>query len=197
MATNSAINTNSPIGVTKGGVGAATFTDHGVLVGSGTGAVTALTVGTDGQVLLGDSANDPVFATLASAGGTVTFTPGAGTLNLEAAGGGLDWSEETANAKTIVNDEGYISNDGADLIVFTLPATAAVGTEWAITGKGTGLWEVDQSADQYINLGADTTTVGTGGKLESTATFDCIEVVCTVADLGWTVRNYVGTITVT
>jgi len=69
--------------VTDGGTGASTLTDHGVLVGAGTSAITALTVGTDGQVLLGSSAADPVFATLTSSGATIAFTPGAGTLNLE------------------------------------------------------------------------------------------------------------------
>lgn len=83
MATKNAIDSNIPIEVSNGGSGAATFTDHGVLVGSGTSAFTALTVGTDGQVLLGSSAADPVFATLTSSGSTIAFTPGAGTLNLE------------------------------------------------------------------------------------------------------------------
>ena len=64
-----------------------TQTDHGVLVGSGdSNAVTALAVGIDGQVLLGDSANDPTFATIASADTSVEFTLGAGTLDLSAVG---------------------------------------------------------------------------------------------------------------
>lgn len=73
----------SPISVAEGGTGGATFTDHGVLVGSGTGAITALAVGTNGQVILGSTGADPVFATLTSSGSTIAFTPGAGTLNLE------------------------------------------------------------------------------------------------------------------
>lgn len=68
--------------VTDGGTGASTLTDHGVLVGSGTAAVTAITVGTDGQVLVGSSAADPVFATLASSDGSITYATGAGTLGL-------------------------------------------------------------------------------------------------------------------
>jgi len=84
MATINAIGSNIPIEITKGGTGLATITDHGVLVGSGTGAITPLTVGTDGQVLVGSTGADPVFYTLTSTGGTITFTPGAGTLNLEA-----------------------------------------------------------------------------------------------------------------
>lgn len=73
---------DAPFDVANGGTGATSLTDNAVLVGSGTGAVTALTVGTDGQVLLGSTAADPVFADLASADGTVAFTAGAGTLDL-------------------------------------------------------------------------------------------------------------------
>lgn len=72
--------------VTDGGTGASTLLDHGVLVGSGTAAVTPLAVGTDGQVLLGSTGADPVFATLTSTGGTIDFTTGAGLLNLETNG---------------------------------------------------------------------------------------------------------------
>jgi len=68
--------------VAQGGTGASTFTDHGVLVGSGTSAIDALTVGTDGQLLIGDSANDPVFGTL-TAGDSLTATIGAGTLEID------------------------------------------------------------------------------------------------------------------
>jgi hypothetical protein len=59
MATNNAINIPLPADVSNGGFGAASLTDGGLLVGSGTGAVTALTVGTDGQVLVGNTGADP------------------------------------------------------------------------------------------------------------------------------------------
>ncbi|SDF46234.1 hypothetical protein [Thalassobaculum litoreum] len=48
--------------VAKGGTGAATFTDGGVLVGNGTGAVQATSAGTSGQVLTSNGAGvDPTF----------------------------------------------------------------------------------------------------------------------------------------
>jgi hypothetical protein len=59
-------------------------TEHAVQVGDATGGIESLAVGTDGQVLLGATAGDPAFATLTSSGGTITFTPGANSLNLEA-----------------------------------------------------------------------------------------------------------------
>lgn len=127
--------------VTDGGTGASTLLDHGVLVGSGTGAITPLAVGTDGQVLLGSSAADPVFATLTSSGGTITFTPGAGTLNLETAGGvATTYATDSGNAApaagtitiaggTNINTAGAGSTVTINLDdVIYLPSTNAAGT---------------------------------------------------------------------
>ena len=41
-----------------------------------------------------------------------------------------------------------------------------------------------------------TTTTGTGGYLESTHSKDSVELVCVVADTGWSVISSVGNITV-
>ena len=62
---NGAVNLNSltlttPLVVSSGGTGAATFTDGAVLLGSGTGAITALDVTTKGSLLAGDGTTDPV-----------------------------------------------------------------------------------------------------------------------------------------
>ena len=64
-----------PLGVASGGTGAATLTDGGILLGSGTGAITATAVLTDGQVLVGDGSGDPV----AESGATLRSSLGLGT----------------------------------------------------------------------------------------------------------------------
>jgi len=46
--------------VADGGTGASTLLDGGLLVGSGTGAITALAVMADGEVVVGDGTTDPV-----------------------------------------------------------------------------------------------------------------------------------------
>jgi len=57
--------------VAQGGTGAGTFTANGVLVGNGTGAVTATAVGTSGQVLTSNgSGSAPTFQTASSGGAT-------------------------------------------------------------------------------------------------------------------------------
>jgi hypothetical protein len=58
-------------------------TNHAVQIGNIANNLTSLAIGTDGQVLLGATGADPAFATLTSTGGTIAFTTGVNTLNLE------------------------------------------------------------------------------------------------------------------
>lgn len=87
-----------------GGGGSSTFhtdagdatVDSGAITIAGVGEVTTsgavhtvsvgLTQGTDGQLLIGSTGADAAWANLTSSGGSITITPGAGTLNIEAAG---------------------------------------------------------------------------------------------------------------
>ena len=121
-----------PVG--NGGSGAATLTDHGVLVGSGTGAITALAVGTNGQVLVGSSAADPVFATIASADSTITVTGGAGTLDL---------ATGSAVAKSFATDSGTATPSSGTITIAggTNCNTAGSGSTVTIncTGGGSGM----------------------------------------------------------
>jgi hypothetical protein len=48
------------VAVNQGGTGATSLTDGGILLGSGTGAITATSVLGDGEILIGDASGDPV-----------------------------------------------------------------------------------------------------------------------------------------
>ena len=61
--------------VADGGTGASTLTDGGVLLGSGTGAITAMAVLADGEMIVGDGSGDPV----AESGATLRTSIGLGT----------------------------------------------------------------------------------------------------------------------
>ena len=63
------------VGVAYGGTGASTLTDGGVLLGSGTGAITAMNVLGDGEFIVGDGTTDPV----AESGATARASLGLGT----------------------------------------------------------------------------------------------------------------------
>ncbi len=74
--------------VVDGGSGAGTFTDGGILLGSGTGAFTALGVATNGQIPIGDNSTDPVLATI-TAGGGIGVANGAGTITISGTDTGM------------------------------------------------------------------------------------------------------------
>jgi hypothetical protein len=63
------------VGVAYGGTGASSLTDGGVLLGSGTGAITAMSVLSDGEMIVGDGSTDPV----AESGATLRTSIGVGT----------------------------------------------------------------------------------------------------------------------
>jgi len=214
MATINSIGSNKPIEVSFGGTGAGTLT--GILTGNGTSAVTASTVtqngvlyagasnavssaavGTNGQAFLGATSAAPAFGTLTSTGGTVTFTTGANSLNLEVTAGpsGLPWTVVTGTTQAIAVNNGYIANN-AGLVTLTLPTTAAVGSRIRVTGMNTATgWKIAQNASQTIHFGTVNTTTGTGGSLASSATYDAVELICNVANTDFIVVSSQGNIT--
>lgn len=52
-------------------------------MGEGSLAIRAIAAGTNGQALIGSSTGDPLFATITSSGGTITFTYGPNALNMD------------------------------------------------------------------------------------------------------------------
>jgi hypothetical protein len=87
-----AVAAGTDITVAQGGTGASTFTDHGVMLGSGTAAVSVTAAGTAGYVLIsGGSGSDPTWAAavtgditsvVAGAGMTGGATTGDATLDV-------------------------------------------------------------------------------------------------------------------
>src|SRR5258707_7127867 len=121
MATANAINANTT-GLEKyDGTGtwtAATVTNHSTLVGGASNAITSIAL-TNGQILIGSTAVDPVAATI-TAGTGITTSTGAGSFTINAVGGGLTWSVVTVNTTFAVNT-GTIANK-AGTLAMALPA---------------------------------------------------------------------------
>jgi len=67
----------------RANVALATLTDHGVLFGSGAGAITASAALTNGQLVVGNTGSDPSITTLTD-GDNITITEGAGTITIAA-----------------------------------------------------------------------------------------------------------------
>lgn len=77
--------------------------DNGVLIAT-VGVVSPLGAMLDGELIIGSTGLDPAVGSLASAGGTVAITPGAGTINLEAAGGvAITFTSDAGNAVPVAN----------------------------------------------------------------------------------------------
>jgi len=75
------IDMDTPVTVTNGGTGAATFTDGGILIGNAAGAIQVTAAPTDGQVLIGVTGADPTLATL-TAGNGIDITSAAGSITI-------------------------------------------------------------------------------------------------------------------
>lgn len=150
---------------------------------------------TDGDLILTpDGAGNLVLDGLnwPQADGTASYvlqTDGAGQLSWVAqsgGGGGMSWTEVTASTANLAADTGYIANNATG-VTFTLPVTAALGTQISIIGKGAGGWVIEQNAGQNIQIGSMSTSVGVGGSIESTNQFDSLTLICTTADTTWTI----------
>ena len=74
--------------IANGGTGASSLTDGGILLGSGTAAITATAQPTDGQLLIGSSGVDPVLGTL-TAGSGISISNAAGAVTITNTGGGF------------------------------------------------------------------------------------------------------------
>ena len=128
--------------VTDGGTGASTLTDGGVLLGSGTGAVTAMSVLTDGQMIVGDGTTDPV----AESGATLRTSIGVGTGDSPQFTG-IELSHATAN--TLTASGGVLSIEGNSVY-------NATGTDVPVTDGGTG---ASTLTDGGVLLGSGTGAV--------------------------------------
>ena len=172
--------------VAKGGTGATSLTDGGVLLGSGTDAITATAVLGNGELLIGDNSTDPAVATL-TAGSNVTITNGAGTITIAAANDNTQLSNEqvqdivggmvTGNTETGISVT-YEDGDGTlDFVVGTLNqdttgnAATATALETARTINGTSF---DGTANITVTAAgstlSDTVTVAKGGTGATTLT---------------------------
>jgi hypothetical protein len=192
MATNNVLNAPFPLSATQGGLGVASPTAHGILIGEGSSAVNPIVL-TAGQVLIGTTASDPVGATL-TAGSGISITSVTGSITI-AATGGFTYNSAASGTQAMVANNGYYVNNGASVVAFTLPSTCAAGARLAIVGYATGGWTLAQNSGQSIQFGNVTTTVGAGGSLASSNYGDCVELLCVVADTTFVAYDAVGNLT--
>lgn len=95
-------------------------------------------------------------------------------------------SRETSSA-TAVNAENntqYVVGNAA-LTTYDCPATCEVGDIIEIVGQGAGGWVLRPAVGQTIKVVASSA----GTSIASTNRYDCISIVCVVANTTWVTRN--------
>jgi hypothetical protein len=145
-----------PLIVGKGGTGIATLTDHAILLGSGTGAITPLGPGTNGQIPIGSTGADPVMAAITGTTNRVTVTNGAGTITLSGPQDIHTAASPTFAGLTIVNAINEFSIDGTmagnsdsavptekAIVTYVTAAVGGVSETDPIVGAITGIVKAD------------------------------------------------------
>lgn len=176
-----------------GGTGVANPSAHSIPVAEGSSNFTFKSL-TNGQLLIGSSGADPVAATI-SAGGGISISNGAGSIQISSSGGGTAWVDVTTTPQPMSSNTGYIADRVAGNVVFSLPTTAVIGDTIVVVGRQNG-WSITQAAGQQMIVGSSSTTVGVGGSLASTNAHDCITLICTAANTEFTAVAVQGVLTI-
>lgn len=142
------------LAVARGGTGATTLTDGGILLGSGTGAVTAMSVLATGEIVVGDGTTDPIALAALDA-----------SNRLKHEYGGIE--------ADISSGDGFVQvKSGAGSVIKTNHAgtTAPTATDDSGSGYAVGSRWIDTTNDkEYVCLDATTSaavwteTTGAGG----------------------------------
>jgi len=192
-----------------------------IIIGSGSGAPIAATITAGSGINVTNAANSITISVNGSVvGETITgntggaLSPTAGnwnivgsggittagsgsTLTITATGGSFTWVDVTTATQALSVQTGYVT-DHSGGVVYTLPATAAIGDQIRILGKQTS-WSIAQNATQQIVVSSASSTVGIGGSVASTNLGDCIWLVCITAGTAtlWRAESFIGNLTVT
>ena len=121
-----AVTLTTDLTVPNGGSGESTFTDGGVLLGSGTSPFTAMAVLTDGQMIVGDGTSDPV----AESGATLRTSIGVGTT---------DSPQFTGIELGAATDNTITRPSAGDIAIENNIIYRLGGTDVAVADGGTGL----------------------------------------------------------
>jgi hypothetical protein len=165
VITGTELTLTTALAVGYGGTGLTAPTDHCVLVGSGAAAITPITAGTNGQVLLGSTNNDPVFSSVTE-GTNIDITEGAGTLAVATTKSEINAQTGTTYQLAAGDAGKTITLTNAAAITLTVPANATVafeiGTVISIGQGGAGTVTVAPAGGVTINsVGALTDLSGT------------------------------------
>lgn len=137
------LNSETSLGVARGGTGAATLTANNVLLGNGTSAVQVVAPGTSGNLLTSNgttwSSTAPVSGVTTFAGGTTGLTPAGATSGAVSLAGTLVVANGGTGVSTITTG-GLVVGAATSAVTSLNPATAGnsiidSGTAWTSVAK--------------------------------------------------------------
>jgi len=157
--------------VQDGGTGASSLTDGGVLLGSGTGAVTAMAVLADGAMIVGDGTTDPV----AETGATLRTSIGVGTANTPEfaqinVGDAADTTITRPSAGNLAVEGQLIYRLGGQDVAVADGGTGGSSASAARTNLGLGAMAVVASPAPVANGGTGATSLTQNGALVGNGT---------------------------
>lgn len=127
-----------------------TQTNHSLALFKGsTAALSPLGVASNGQIPIGSTGADPVLANITSTGGTIAITNGAGSINLDIAGGSAaieKFLPDSGTTPVVPDGSGQVTMAGSG-------STTTVGGLNSLTFQLTGL------TNHAVLVGAGTTTI--------------------------------------
>ena len=180
------INGITDLAVADGGTGASTLTDGGVLLGSGTSAITATAVLANGELLIGDNSTDPTVATLTGTSNQITVTNGGGSITLstpqsidtsaDVTFDSLTLDDLTAGRVVFSGADGLLSDDSDfTFATDTLTATKIGAFEAAgaidFSDENMTNVDIDSGAIDGTAIGASSHTTIKGTTIDATTDF--------------------------
>lgn len=152
-------------------------TNHAVQVGNASASLTSLSVGLNGQVLIGATGQNPAFANITSSNGSITLTTGANTLDIiTTAAAGVSSVTGTTNQITASPTTGavVVSTPTTFIAPGTIASTTtnAAGTNFLLPTTSSTAGQLQINGTRFLHAyGTENTFVGTlAGNFTTTST---------------------------
>lgn len=119
-----------------------------------------------------------------------------GTLATPSGGSGITKTNITGSSATLTVDTMHTVNTATAAVPLLLPSICAVGAIIEIAGSSSGGWKITQNSGQTMHLQDADTTTGTSGFIQSVNRYDCIRLICIIANTDFVAFSGSGNLTV-